>query len=358
MNNSELQKPSLKKLGVVGRKAIGVSQQRLIKVDRLLPDKSFPLLVRPAMDGVNLVTWARNNREFIEANLLKHGAILIRGFQVKEVSVFEQFIEAISEKLLDYSYRSTPRSQVSGKIYTSTEYPANQSIPLHNEMSYSNSWPKKIWFFCLKSATRGGETPIADSRNIFKRIDPKIREQLTQKKVLYVRNYNDGLDLTWQNVFQTTSKSDVEAYCRKNGMDFKWTNGNGLRTSQLCQAVAVHPGTKEMVWFNQAHLFHISNLEPEIRASLLSRFTEENLPRNAYYGDGSPIESSVLDHIRDIHQQEAVSFPWQEGDILMLDNMLMAHGRTPFIGPRKIVVGMAEPSDDVNVDSGELERRS
>lgn len=353
MKNSEFQKPSLKELGVVGRRAKGVSQQTLIKVDYLLPTKPVPIVVQPIIDGVNLVTWARNNREFIEAELQKHGAILFRGFYVKEVSAFEEFIVAISGELLEYSYRSTPRSPVSGGIYTSTEYPANQSIPLHNEMSYAHSWPKKIWFFCVKSATHGGETPIADSRKILQRINPSIREQFTRKKVLYVRNYNDGLDLTWQNVFQTTSKSDVEAYCRKSGMEFKWTNGNGLRTRQLCQAVAVHHKTEEMVWFNQAHLFHISNLDPEIRESLLSRFNEENLPRNAYYGDGSPIEDSVLDEIREVHKQEAVSFPWQEGDILMLDNMLMAHGRTPFVGPRKIVVGMAEPSD-IRTDRAEF----
>ena len=72
-------------------------------------------------------------------------------------------------------------------------------------------------------------------------------------------------------------------------------------------------------------------------------FREEDLPRNAFYGDGSKIEASVLEEINEIYQQETVTFPWQEGDILMLDNMLVAHGRKPFIGPRKVLVGMAEP---------------
>jgi len=44
-----------------------------------------------------------------------------------------------------------------------------------------------------------------------------------------------------------------------------------------------------------------------------------------------------------IYQQEAVIFPWQAGDILMLDNMLTSHGRKPFVGARKVLVGMAEP---------------
>jgi hypothetical protein len=117
-----------------------------------------------------------------------------------------------------------------------------------------------------------------------------------------------------------------------------------LRTRQVCQAVAVHPLTRETVWFNQAHLFHVSNLEPAVRETLLSVVNEEDLPRQAFYGDGRPIETAVLDEIRDVYQCHAVQFPWQKGDVLMLDNMLAAHGRTPFKGPRKILVAMSESS--------------
>jgi alpha-ketoglutarate-dependent taurine dioxygenase len=96
------------------------------------------------------------------------------------------------------------------------------------------------------------------------------------------------------------------------------------------------------VWFNHAAFFHVSTLEPSIREPLLAEFPEADLPHNTYYGDGSAIEPAVLDEIRAAYQQEMVIFPWQAGDILMLDNMLTAHGRMPFMGGRKVVVGMAE----------------
>jgi len=89
-------------------------------------------------------------------------------------------------------------------------------------------------------------------------------------------------------------------------------------------------------------LFHISNLSSEVSQSLMSSVGQEDVPRHAYYGDGTPIETSVLDEIREVYWQEAVSFPWHEGDVLMLDNMLTAHGRMPFEGERRVVVGMAE----------------
>ncbi|MFN2513869.1 MAG: TauD/TfdA family dioxygenase, partial [Pyrinomonadaceae bacterium] len=334
----------LRKLMSVAPKAVSVVQEKLVQTNYLSPGQSYPLVIQPDTESINLVTWAGSNKEFLENELLKHGALLFRGFELGSDSGFEQFIAAISGQLLEYSYRSTPRTQVSGRIYTSTEYPPDQSIPLHNEMSYSSSWPMKIWFLCVKSAAEGGETPIADSRKIYKRISPKIRERFENKGVMYVRNYGDGLDLTWQNVFQTENKSDVEAFCRQAGIEFEWTSNNRLRTRQLCQAVARHPKVGEMVWFNQAHLFHVSSLESDISESLQSSFGSDNLPRNAYYGDGSPIEDDVLDEIRDVYRHEQAVFRWQEGDILMLDNMLMAHGRKPFVGARNVLVGMAEPS--------------
>ena len=343
MSNVESKLTKSNQLTTIRRKAVKLSDAKLVKTDLLKAEQPLPLVVQPAVEGIKLVDWAANNREQIEKWLCQNGGILFRNFEIREITEFEQLVRAISGDLLDYSYRSTPRSQVSGKIYTSTEYPADQSIPLHNEMAYSRSWPMKIGFFSVKSAETGGETPIADSRKIFQRLHPKIKEKFIQKQVMYVRNYDTQLDLTWQNVFQTDNKLEVENYCRKAGIQFEWKDNNYLRTRQVCQAVATHPKTGEKVWFNQAHLFHVSSLEQETSQILLSALPEEYLPRNAYYGDGSEIEKSVLDEIRELYQQEAVIFPWQEGDVLMLDNMLTSHGRMPFSGLRKVVVGMAEP---------------
>lgn len=327
----------------VKRKSIIVSQEQLVKTEVIREKGLLPLTIQPALEGMGLDAWASNNSEWIEANLLRYGVLLFRNFPVSNDFDLESFIQSIAGNLIEYSYRSTPRSQVRGKIYTSTEYPPEQSIPLHNEMAYSLNWPMKIWFFCVKAAEQGGETPIADSRKVFQRIDPRIKERFIEKKILYVRNYGEGLDLQWKNVFQTTDKLEVEAYCRQAGIDFEWKDGNRLSTRQVCQAVATHPKTGDEVWFNQAHLFHVSSLKSEVRESLLSMFKEEDLPRNAFYGDGSKIEASVVEEINEIYQQETVTFSWEKSDILMLDNMLFAHGRKPFIGSRKVLVGMAEP---------------
>jgi len=323
---------------VIKRKTIHAADA-LINERLLDSERSLPLLIEPALHGVSLPEWAGSNREFIKQRLQRHGAILFRGFNLSSVDEFELLLRSVAGDLLEYSYRSTPRTQVSGRIYTSTEYPAHQTIPLHNEMSYTRSWPMMLGFFCLEAAAEGGETPIADSRRVFSLIDPAVRDRFARKQVMYVRNYGEALDLSWQNVFQTEDRSMVEDYCRSAGIEFEWKSDNELRTRQVCQAIATHPDTGEHVWFNQAHLFHVSSLGEQMRESLLS--TEE-LPRNACYGDGSPIEDAALAEIRSAYDRETVVFSWQQRDVLLLDNMLAAHGRRPYRGSRTIVVGMGK----------------
>ncbi len=335
----------MKSIKNIKRQAVKVSKSELVTKEYLKNSPNIPLIVKPKVERLNLISWAINNQEFIKTHLLKHGGILFRDFEIGKVEQFQKFMKAIFGNLLEYSYGSTPRSKVNGKIYTSTEYPPDQIIPLHNEMSYTSNYPMKIAFYCLQPALEGGRTPIADSRRVFQRIKPKIREKFQEKKIMYVRNYSNQLDLPWEKVFQTNNKSQVEQYCHQAGIEFEWKDNNHLKTIEICQAVAKHPQTREMVWFNQAHLFHISNLNSNVRENLLAIFKEEELPRNTYYGDGSPIEDTVLDEIRTIYNEESISFIWEKGDLLLLDNLLLAHGRTSFIGHRKVVVAMSEASN-------------
>ena len=341
MSSEAAGKPGFK-FKAVTPKAVKVSRESLIRTSYFDDDLRFPLVIEPGAVGLDPVAWARDNREYVERELLAHGALLFRNFGVSSNSQFEQLAAAVSNQLLDYRERAAPRLQVEQHVYTSTEFPADQWIPMHHEMSYSHNWPAKILFFCAQPARQGGCTPIVDDRRLLDRIDPRIRERFLEKKVMYVRNYGEGLDLSWQEAFQTEDRAAVEEYCRSSHMDFEWRSGDRLRTRAVRQVVATHPQTGQTVWFNHAHMFHLSNLPEAIREALLAEFAEDEVPRNAFYGDGTPIESSILDEIRGLYQTSAVTFPWQQGDVLILDNFLVSHGREPFAGPRKILVAMAD----------------
>lgn len=314
-----------------------------VRLAHFQPEQPLPLIISPTRSDLDLVTWAGEHREFIDEQLLKHGGILFRGFPVSAVEAFERVIKATAGDPLEYRERSSPRSQVSGNIYTSTDYPPAQSIFLHNEHSYSSTFPLRIFFFALLAPQEGGETPIADTRRVFDRIDPEIRERFLRKKWRYVRNFKEGIGLSWTTVFQTENRDEVEAYCRSHDIELEWKDEDDLRTWQVRPATLQHPQTGEVSWFNHATFFHVSTLAPEIRDALLETFAEEDLPNNTYYGDGSPIEPEVLEQLRAAYLQEKRLFVWQQGDILMLDNILVAHGREPYTGQRKITVGMAQP---------------
>ena len=220
MNNFQFILNSRK--GIVTTAAeIAAPASELVTEEYLQSGCGLPLVITPATAGVGLIDWARSNREFLEERLLQMGGILFRNFGLKTAEEFEQLIETVSGKLLDYSYRSTPRTLVSGRIYTSTEYPAHQSIPLHNEHAYSRKWPMKLWFFSMQVADDGGETPIADSRKIYRSIPTEISDCFERQGLMYVRNYGTGLDLSWQDVFQTTSRAEVEDYCRSTEIEFQ-----------------------------------------------------------------------------------------------------------------------------------------
>jgi alpha-ketoglutarate-dependent taurine dioxygenase len=342
VDSSDANPPALKSLGGIKRRAVSVTSESLVKIGPLFLDGDLPLLVEPAGPGVDLAGWAAANRALLDEKLFHHGGILFRGFNLQEPEDLEKTIQAVSGESLEYRERSSPRTAVSGNIYTSTDYPPSHPIFLHNENSYQSQWPLKIFFLCRQAALEGGATPIADGRRVRQHIAPEIQERFARQGWMYVRNFGDGFGLSWQTVFQTTDKAKVEEHCRKSGIETEWKEGDRLRTRAVRPALVRHPRTGETLWFNHATFFHISTLEPDIRDPLLAEFGESDLPTNTFYGDGSPIEPEVMAQLREAYRRETVSFPWQKGDLLVLDNMVVAHGRAPFSGPRQVLVGMAE----------------
>jgi alpha-ketoglutarate-dependent taurine dioxygenase len=286
----------------------------------------------------------------VEELLRDRGAVLFRGFTLSGPTDFQDVVRTWSPKLLNYTYGSTPRrrSSVEG-VYTSTEYPADQTIPQHNEMAYARIWPRHLWFYCNQTAAEGGATPLANSRRVGAHLDPAVLASFAERGVRYVRNYGTGFDLSWQQAFETESRTEVEEVCRAQGIEFRWSDGDQLRTSQLCQAVIRHPVTGAELWFNQAHLSHTSALSADVRAELLE-VDDSELPRQAYYGDGASIEDSVLNEVRAAYDAETIREPWQDDDVLLIDNMLVSHGRDPYKGSRRVLVAM---TDEHNASSGE-----
>ncbi|MFG2058173.1 TauD/TfdA family dioxygenase [Micromonospora sp. NPDC048930] len=294
-------------------------------------------------DGTPVLELIESRRAELRAALVEHGGLLLRGFDVGGVDGFDRVVRALSGEPLTYTERSSPRHSIKGRVYTSTDYPPEEEIFLHNENSYQAGWPLTLFFYCIQPPTSQGATPLADVRQVYRNIDPAIREEFERRRWLLVRNFHADFGTPWQQVFNTDDRDEVTGYCAANGIEAEWIGRNGLRTRTVRDAVHRRPGSDVPRWFNHATFFHVSTLAKDLQEALLAMFGEDGLPTNTYYGDGEPIPSDVMDHLRAAYRAATVRFDYRTDDVLVVDNMTAAHGREPFTGPRRIAVAMAEP---------------
>ncbi|MFF7992061.1 TauD/TfdA family dioxygenase [Kitasatospora xanthocidica] len=283
-------------------------------------------------------------RAVVEARLAEHGGLLIRGLGLPDIDAFHRTVTRFGHPVLA-SYRGgdTPRSAVAEGVFTSTEYPARFEISLHNEMSYAHAWPSRLFFHCVVAAESGGATPVCDGRALLADLPEAVRERYTGRGVTYRQHLHGGLGLgkSWQSTYETDDRAVVEKFLAEAEAEYEWTAEGGLRVSQHRPGVRPHQDSGEPVWFNQADQWHLSNLpdaEAELMRSVVDRI--DDLPHWVTYGDGREIPDRDLDEVRLAMARNKVAVPWRPGDVMVVDNMRMLHGREAFTGARKVVVSM------------------
>ncbi len=304
----------------------------------------------------SFLEFLKGERETICKSLLQYGGVLLRGFPIEGSEGFNQSIQALGlGNPIQYIGGDSPRNKVKGKVYTSTEAPANFRILLHNEMSFVRNYPKHIYFFCDIAPKKGGATTLGDARRIHERVDADVRERFNQKGLTYISNFYQRDKLldtinryvrshkTWMDAFETDDKKEVERRCEENGFGYEWREKNWLKVRYEAPATLTHPENGEKVWFNQAHLYDFNMRHMGLGNWLGAKLVysrKHTIIHEIAYGDSSKIAKKDLYHVMDVLDRETISFPWQKGDLLVLDNVLAMHGRAPFEGPRRILVTM------------------
>lgn len=77
------------------------------------------------------------NRALFEIVASRYGAV--RGFAVNTPEEFESVVQTVQPTLLDYVGGDSPRPRITGKVYTSTEYPETYQI----YASYGDGGPRR-----------------------------------------------------------------------------------------------------------------------------------------------------------------------------------------------------------------------
>jgi hypothetical protein len=295
------------------------------------------------IDGgpVAVLDWTRAHLHTVRALLADHGALRLRGIAVTAES-FGQTVALVADApLLEYINRSTPRSRVHGQVFTSTEYRSDQAIHLHSEQSYAATWPAVLGFWCTTPATSGGDTPLASTAQVLEHLPADLVARFQAHGVRYDRWYRPGLDVSWADTFQTDDRAEVDRLCAETGLTTEWhDDGMVLHTIQIAQATHARASTGRLVWLNQANLFHPAALPTDVAAAV-RQLPANHLPRNASYGDGAPIPDSDIETINNTFTKCSRAEPWEQGDVLLVDNTAVAHGRHPYQGEREVLVAMA-----------------
>ncbi|MEU7474499.1 TauD/TfdA family dioxygenase [Lentzea sp. NPDC042327] len=274
--------------------------------------------------------------------LAANKALVFRGFQVTTAEL-DEVMDLLLPNRLAYVHGNSPRTKVGQNVYTSTEYPPEFDISMHNEMSYAHQWPERLMFFCDVAPETGGATPVVDGVRWLGSLDDEVREAFA-KGVRYTQNLHGGKGFgkSWQDTFETGDRDVVEEFLGTSGSEFSWRADGGLRVSQVRPSTVEHPVTGDEVWFNQADQWHAAGLGDETAAALYQIMSEEDLPQSVTFADGSPIPAEHVRQIRDRGLSEAVDVSWRAGDVLLIDNVAVGHGRRSFTGPRRILVAMSD----------------
>jgi alpha-ketoglutarate-dependent taurine dioxygenase len=161
---------------------------------------------------------------------------------------------------------------------------------------------------------------------------------------MLVRNFGDGFSLPWRKAFGTDDRAALERYCEESAITVDWLDDDRLRTRQVRPAIRVHPVTADEVWFNHIVFWNAASLPPEVREGFLCRLAADELPYNTFFGDGEAIPADVIAHLHEAYDGVTADCEWQSGDLLVMDNMLAAHGRRPYQGTRRVIVAMGDAS--------------
>jgi alpha-ketoglutarate-dependent taurine dioxygenase len=331
----------------------------LKKVELAFHPEGLPLIVTPtdaalASDPDAACEWFAAELPELEKALSTVGAVLFRGFAVSTSEDFARFVSPIPVVDFNYVGGGTPRGTVVGKVYEATQLPPVQRLPLHQEMSYLPHYPTKLAFYCATPAETGGETILGDIRRIARDLPAEVVERVRRVGIRYSRNFrhpdstfkNERLDhrhKTWVQGFMTDDPAEVNRSAAQMGLDVEWLKDGSVTTHFQAPGFAHHPITGEKVWFNIMAVASYDGDEELQR--LIQEHYAPDAPRYAdtTWGDGSPVSDDDREAISAAYDEHVVEERWQRGDVLLVDNLYVCHGRNPYTGKRDTQVILLGP---------------
>jgi len=303
----------------------------------------FPLVLSCQSGDVSLETaheWVRDSKSELDQKARQHGTVLFRDFPVHTDQDFDAFIRAFDYENFRYeeSLSNAVRVNRTERVFTANEAPPDITICLHHEMAQTPVYPSRLFFFCEQAADRGGATPLCRSDVLFERIAeefPDFARDCETKGLKYSNvmppenDFASGMGRSWQSTFRAETQEAAQQRMSELGYAWEWLTDGCLRaTTPVLPAVKeIEPGRK--VFFNQ------------LIAAFHGWKDSRNDPTKAItFGDGTPLNPETVDRVAGIAEELTFDVPWQNGDVALVDNLVVMHGRRTFEGTRKVLASL------------------
>ncbi len=306
----------------------------------LRPGQTPSLHVEPVSDPVG---WAARHRDALRAAVARHGALLVRGLGIGDVAQTAAVFDRLGSGLMVEREAFAERRRYAEGVYSSAKWPANQPMCMHHELSYTLEAPSLMLFACLTAPTAGGVTGVADAAAVLEALPAELVERFARGGWMLVRSYTDEIGASWEEAFGTDDRAAVERYCQANAIEFSWQPDGSLRTRQRRNAMVQHPVSGRACWFNQVAFLNEWTMDPDVHEYLVDIYGADGLPFNTRFGNGDPIGEDVVELLNQAYEANTLREPWQPGDLMLVDNIAMAHSREPYQGQREVLVGMTDP---------------
>jgi alpha-ketoglutarate-dependent taurine dioxygenase len=302
-------------------------------------ESAFPAIIT-SDSHASLANYLASQRDDVDAQLAQSGAILFRGFAVPAVDDFDTAVESYGAENFPYeeSLSNAVRINLTPRVFTANEAPPETSIFLHHEMAQTPIYPSKLFFYCNIAAEEGGATPLCRSDILLNKLaeaEPQLVDAFADKGVRYTNvmpaadDPGSGQGRSWQSTLNAEDKAAAEKRLDALGYDWEWQNDGTLRvTSPRLDAVRTLPDGRK-VFFNQ------------LIAAYRGWADKRNDPsKSICFGDGSPIEAENMASAIQLADALSYDLQWQDGDVALVDNFLVMHGRRPFRGTRKVLASL------------------
>ncbi len=280
------------------------------------------------------------NKGAVDAGLADAGALLFRGFDVPDPVAFDAAIEAYGDPGFTYedSLSNAVRTNVTPRVFTANEAPPTTEIFLHHEMAQTPLYPAKLFFYCEIAADTGGATPLCRSDWVLDRLAADAPDFVARVEAEGVRYANvmpgsddagSGQGRSWRSTLSVDNREGAEARLAELGYSWEWREDDSLRaTTPTLDAVRALPDGRRS-FFNQ------------LIAAFRGWADSRNDPNRAItFGDGSAITSGNMAAAIAIADELTYDLNWQAGDVALIDNFAVMHGRRPFEGKRRVLASL------------------